>query len=364
MKHLKKQTIMVALSVSVIVFFLMGYLILQNILNTSEKITLGEREIPPNPHRIADQKGDHLELEFSSVPEELMDGGLMLGLGESEFEGYFYLDTPQDIFHVYVHNTTVDSMNLILKIFYNYEEVSFQVLDAGEPATEFLFLLEGATVARLPIQLPETLERSTTISKLTVGVFISPDHFVASADEWSSVVQWSPGMVLNYEIRYGSHEVLVLDVDPFNVLRELEVDGLIFSIHSDIKPNRDGTFSFFYDALTVEPSSEVNLTFFVNEPVGYESTEEGVRFKPADEYLIIAMLDWHQISLNGKPFLRMELSNRELNKGYYGHFSMMAPDQPGFYEFLAFLVPNPTNLTNAYSFVPLEMVRFTLEVVE
>jgi len=63
-------------------------------------------------------------------------------------------------------------------------------------------------------------------------------------------------------------------------------------------------------------------------------------------------------------FLWIDVSDGQVENGQHGHFSIIAPVKSGFYEFFAFMAPNPTGTNTCYNFTPLELVRFTLEVID
>ena len=68
--------------------------------------------------------------------------------------------------------------------------------------------------------------------------------------------------------------------------------------------------------------------------------------------------------MNREPYFWIDVSDSPVNKGQHGHFSIRAPEKPGFYEFFAFVAPNPMGVNTGYNFFPLELHRFTLEVID
>lgn len=345
-KH--KRVIGSALIASVITFFLLGYFILQSIFNNGVTISPDAREIPPNQNWIAASiENTHLGLTFSSVPEEDIGAGISFGIYESEWEGNIPVEEIQDLITIQVQNTTFTELNLLLKVFYNYEEVAFQILDDSEHRTELLFMLDGATQVDIPIQFPENYAKNDSISKLTIGVFLAPEYFVINNSELGEDLRSFPGLMLNYGIDNGSNTELILSTDSFNRPRESEFYG--FAIHTNPEPPGGGSV-WAFPSITAQQGTELELTFSANAV--------------SSDYLMISMLDWQQISMNGKPYLWIETSKGESEMGQHGQFLIEVPEEAGFYEFLAFLVPYPTSLNSTQTFFLLEMVRLTLEVVE
>ena len=350
-KNTKKTIILVSLVLSIIVFLLIGYVMIQVALNPESGNLETRQEIPINEDRIGTSI-DHLGITSSPIPEKDLDNGIVLGILESNWDGYIHLATPQEQVTIQVSNTALDETNFLLKVFYNYEEIPFQVQGSDEWETEFLFMLDGASQVDIPIQLFRFFEVEDTISKLTIGLFVAPEYFSGSDSEFGSDLRFLlPGLMLNYELNYGFNNELILSPDEFSPSMESEFGG--FSIHTNTELPGDGSI-WAPSIITVEAKEDVDLTFFVNPHASFQ----------AESFLIISMLDWEQVPMNGKPYLWVDLPHHNLTIGQHGHFTLFAPNEVGFYEFLAFIVPNPTSSNSAETFFPLEMIRFTLEVVE
>lgn len=278
------------------------------------------------------------------------DMSLIPGEGWAHF---MELETPQDLIYVVVENRSrVTKMNFILKIFYNYEEIAFQVVGSEREVTEFLFSPPAGYESIIPIHLSESLESNEMANRLTVGIFMSPEQF-ASEDE--ELVWETPLMLLNFEINFGERGALYLEVEPDFLTTELPN-----MTHSGIMINNESIP--LQDAVRVPPSKwnvspgeEVEM-FFATNPSSIIDEE-------IEEFLIISLLDWHQIAMNGNPYLLISLNEQNNEYGHHGGFFITAPDEPGLYEFIAFLVPNPRSLNGPTNFYPLEAgLRFTLEV--
>lgn len=370
----QKRAIIVILVVSATTFVVLGYLFLQGVLDNQDTFaelpaehTLGTQEfIPPSQDRIATTK-DYLNFELSPIPNEEMSRGIQVWIVEAANSGILYLDTPQDSLTVTASNGESRPLNLILKVFYNYEEVNFYILGAQEPSTEFLFNLEAGYSVNIPIQLSDSIDAGDTISRLTVGVFNAPEYFVGNADEISDDLQFSPRInnaVINFEINYGFNDDLALDVEQFSPFDQSEFFG--FSIHKSPASSEDGFLPIPRLPVVAQPGEEINLTLFANSRSSGEVFVGDTLLEPFlyDDFIVVAMLDWHQIPVSNKPFMWVNIEGTDPSFGQHVNFTIIASAEPGFYEFSAFLVPNPTQRISREHFYPLEIFpRFTIEVV-
>lgn len=348
-KKTTKKALIIILMVSVLIFITSGYFILQSIWNPSSSANFVNRDIPINENWIT--TNCDLETFISLAPEnEMGSGEFQLGITGDIWDGDIHLETPQDTLYVNVANTTNGEMHLMLKVFYNYEEVAFEVVGVSRENRELLFVLEPDRSISIPVRLPEAIEASDTVSRLTIGVFDSPERAAASDDD----LRFRPGMMLNYEINYGSRESMTLSLDHPTLMEESEFAG--FSVHENSEPPGDGSIWVFAgDTHAVRAGEEVPLTFFANAEKGGGAIHD---------YLIVAMVDWRQIPMNEQPYLWIDIEDDVLELGQHIPFTFIAPEEPGFYEFVAFIASNPTEPATFEMFYPLHLVRFTLEVTE
>lgn len=326
--------------------------------NDSDPTITRAHENTVNLNRLGELPDESLNLIFepSEFVEEL--GSIGVRIVGSEVDS-ITLGTPQDTINVVVVNESLVDENLILKIFYNYEEVQFQISGSDRYITEYLFLAPSGYDLTIPIQLDGDLEVNDTINKLTVGIFWNPEYYIAildfHSDKFNDITLF-PGMVLNYEINYGILGELILPVAA--TVPDALLDDLPF--HS-LEVNDDLELEWGVEAVVSSPQpwqvwagEEVEMAFFTNP--------HGIILEEIEDYLIIAMLDWHQIPINGKPYLLVN----SIGTGQQGVFTITAPDEPGLYDFVAFMVLNPTRQRYIYTnYFPLEIsTRFTLEVLE
>ena len=298
------------------------------------------------------------------------------------------LNTPQDTIYIIfenILNTAGEFRNFptrdtfILKVFYNYEAISFRPLNQDTFGTEFLFSLSKGYQVHIPIQLSDVLEVNDHLNMLTVAIFGTPERHTIDREanfwNWSEMLDhyyltdWGNGIVHHFVITYGGeqppnltgvyHEVNVFeDVGFFNALNIAnEFDAFDQEAISTIPAS----------PMRVRPNEEIELIFSGN--FGYfpyfpEPTPPG--YPELESYLIIALLDWQQVAINSLPYLLVDVSDGiATSETHQGRFSITAPAESGFYDFIAFVIANPStpttdefnrNTHNRISF------RFTIEV--
>ena len=347
----KKTWYIIIVAITVLLFVSIALLFIRNIVGEST-ISSEQMFIPPNQNRII-MNEEQAGIVFNLLPEEEIDGSVSLWVLESEWDGELFFESPQDIFTVYIGNNSMNPMNLILKIFYNYEEAMFQPVATENKGTELIIKLESAHYAKIPMRLHLEDVSTDTLSKLTIGVFIAPEYYFANNEEF--VHSSDSGIVLNFDINYGLNNELSLASAFFEVSAESEFGGA--TIDPNPVPPGDGSLRFIPRTLIAKAGEEVELTLFANA-----STNADV---PTKDYLVIVMIDWHQVLVSDKYYILVDTEDGERSMGQHVHFTVTAPHEPGFYEFLAFLINNPTHRSTDSGFVPQEIIsRFTLEVVE
>jgi len=342
----------------------------ENSVHSDQKVN--EHRIPAEHSNLAWNFTTLPEEDIQIVDEELGDdyysgygGGTSLGLSLNNIEevtnlddwyGRIYLETPQDELLLTLGNHTNVDRNFVLKLFYNYEEVDFSVVGTEEYSKEFLFTLPSANQVEMPIRLDQNLTTSNSISKLTVAVFMAPERF--AMQERKLFEDFNLGLVLNFEIVYYNDSELVLNfpsVEPsLRILEAYGIHGL--GINQEFNPPGYAIY-VPENPLMVSTGEEIEFGFVTNS-TNWNYDQVNV----AEDYVIIVLLDWQQQPVNGQPFLLVN-GSPEPDIGDHGRFYITAPQDAGFYEMIAFLVPNPTQANSAASFFPLEQsMRFTLVV--
>ena len=274
------------------------------------------------------------------------------------------LETPQDEIVLTIGTTSNTHLPVMVKVFYNYEEIPFLVGGEGDYVTQFLFELYYGNQTDFSFSLSSELEANESFNALTIGVFAHPDHLSKNDDHFE--INTDFGAVLNFRVSYGGEENLVLPV-PYQDLPEQIAE----MFHRGVMINQDsaaltieysdgGVFTMYPNPLQVAPNEVVNFYFYAN----LEWTDE---IESMENYLIISMLDWQQIEKNGQPYLLMEARFDDMVNDVmdHGRFTVTMPSEPGFYEFVTFVVPDPTSFNVFLMSSPLELsFPFTVEVVE
>jgi len=378
--YLKMTILLIVAFVALALFFLF-----QNLAEESNTFVLDE-PIARNENRVP-SFFDYDGFVTHSLPSEYIGGGLGLlvwrGIEQTDFPQDFidqlFIDTPQDVLTASVSNMESQfAHNFILKVFYQYEEIPFQVLGASTYSTEFLFSLAPGSEGLISFTLDSSLEVSDHLSALTVGVFSQPELFIAgSLDEdavqqlWDAHIDLFDYRILDFEINYGNDAPLTLpylrDPDDFSPFELGEGRATMLGLHFNPR-----------DPWSVQPPSFLRVSsaevidFHLLANVNGHTMGDGqgnfVPFPPTEDYLIIALVDWHQVSIDDAPYLHANvLSYEDQREGWADHttFSITAPSEPGFHEVVMLLVPGPTHTPpSEYTFFPLEVLtRFTLEVV-
>jgi len=381
--YVKTAILLIAAFATLALFFL-----LQNLAEDSNAFVLDE-PIAHNENRVP-SFFDYEGFVTRSAPSEFLGGtvGLLAWTGventiEVDFPQGFYgqliMDTPQSVLTASVMNLNpYFAHNFILKVFYQYKEIPFQVLGASTYSTEFLFSLEPGSEGLISFTLDSSLEIADHLSALTVAVFTQPELFIASSlDEdilqqlWDYQIELFDHMALDFEINYSNNTPLSLSYlrDSNNFTPFQMEPGMV---------TRLGTTFDWRDPWSAEPPSFLqaapgeDIDFHLLANVNGHTMGDGqgsfVPFPPTEDYLIIALLDWHQIPIDDAPYLYANvLSYEDQREGWADHttFSLTAPSEPGFHEVVLILVPGPTHTPpSEYTFFPLEVLtRFTLEVV-
>jgi len=318
-------------------------------------------------------------LNFYPLEHEVSENGF-IGLGF--WSGHNVLDhsidpvrieMPQDRLNININNENFEDVNVIVKVFYNYQEAYFRLANTEDYMTEFVFTMPGGYVVDLPIYLDSTFEKSDSLSKLTVAIFPAPERFVMQDHEDLFFdPQHNVGLALDFELNYGSDSPLVLSLQESNYVDDIYNLWASFMVNIDSGPLTGGDTKLPPRLLQVKPTEEVELFFVADlsksEMRSVSLSGEIESSTEITDYLIISMLDWQQIPMNGDPYLWITARENDRDGGIYGQhgrFFITAPEEPGFYEFVAFLVHNPTSGFSWDTFVPLEIaMRFTIEVVE
>lgn len=278
--------------------------------------------------------------------------------------GGISLETPQEPIFIQLANPTFSEKTVMLKIFYNYEEIPFRIGNDSEYQRQKIFVLDPGYLIEIPIRMYHGIKANDYHNILTIGVFASPEHHSKNDD--SSTIGSNFAQVLNFVVHYGGD--LQLDLTYF---QQDSPEQLSDILSRGIRVNQDskelmitygtgGVFTMWPNPLRVLPGEMVEFSFFAN-PYTHDFLEV------LNDYLIISMIGWEQVHMNGLPFLYFEARPHDMRNDVsdFGTFTIRMPDELGFHEFVVFIVPNPTQKSDGeFRINPEVGFPFTIEVRE
>jgi|GEM_PF-3676864 len=234
------------------------------------------------------------------------------------------------------------------------------VLGEENYVTEFEFFLEGGYQVEIPFVIDVNFSEAHYTYKLTAGVFVDPIRDVMTDDNHWEKFSWSQGMVLNSDLILGSGSDIYFDFPKQTEPIERQEDTWFvdLKIAQEFILNEYGFLSPPDFVQQVRRGEDIEFSFYASP-----FTSDGYEL---ENYIIIGMLDWRQIPLNGLPYLFIDAQDSGFEPLLdYGVFTLEAIEEVGLYDFVALLIPNPmipNSLENSY---PLMMSnRFVIEVVE
>ena len=359
---MKKKTIIKILCISFVgMFFLyQGSHFLMRRFNSNDRDVWNvDRDMEFNFER---EPGDLEGLEINRVyygteNYELWVGGFAGESYDMEIP-YFRMETSQDRLNASINNTTSHRFNAILKVFYNYEEVEFRISGSDVYNTEFLFAIEPGYYYQIPFHLDPDLEAHDGFSKLTLAVYFQPDEYAM----FQQSAHYMPATALNFEINYGGDNPPEIEKFTHEIIEKPTWHGvgnhnLIITQSGDLTYENIGHPG---RPLKVKAGERIELDFATNMS-GIFRNSFTTNYIPTTDYLIIGLLDFNQVQINGRPFLWVPVDN---DVTHFGSFYFYAPMEEGLYDFNAIIIPNPTMQMSWDSFLPLERsMRFTIEVV-
>lgn len=283
-----------------------------------------------------------------------------LELGETDnFYGVIELSDINDVLVAQVESISTHDFHLVLKVFLNYNEVPFRVNGEESYATEFIFLLEQGYAVDIPFTIDSFYLEHHTTSKLTVGIFSDPLREVINENN-HDVFQGRSGLVLNQDLIIGTGGEIQFEAPDVTAIINREEDEQFVDlwIAPDFSLNEYGFLGHPDLHMQVEQGEEINLLFYASPfaAVGYE----------LENYLILGMINWQQVPLNGQPFLWVDTLEHGLEHvSDHGRLTLPAIDEVGYHDFTAILIANPEKENSlANSFPLLISNRLVIEVVE
>jgi len=299
------------------------------------------------------------------------------------------LDVPQDTIYIIFENFLAEAEiadsspvrdTFILKLFYNYEVIAFRPLNQTYFDTEFLFSLSEGYQVHIPITLSEELELNDYLNNLTIAIFGTPErhtvdleamfwHRFEHGDQYSYYLNdWGNGIVQNFTITYDGNLPQTLhgvyhDVKALESINIYQPLNIVHEIGELNEFNEIAVSMVTSSPLRASPNEELELVF--SSSLGsshYKIESEREEAVKLENYLIIVLLDWEQIEINGLPYLLVDVTDDFMRyETRQGNFRIQAPAEPGFYDFVAFAIPNLVNPPLSELYSPLSF-RFTIEV--
>jgi len=339
---------------------------------------MGAREFIPTTELIQNNPS----LIFPPLPDDAIDyidEGAVGGLGidvrplnfnwnwerDGEWDGVIQLESLGEELLVALENISAYGHNFVMKVFINYEAVPFLVQGEEEFKENFMFSIESGYEAMIPFVIDFDPPQEDATYQLTVAIFGDPErHMIEGDAHWNFEYPDRFSAIVERHLTFGSGgEVELGNANtkpiaskeneffmPLQINTDLDVDDFYATGHA-YPPVR---------VIQVSPGEEIELAWFVNTVIA--TFEEGAM--TADKYVIVGLLDWEQVPLNGKPYLFVDATDDDFERRVdFGHLTITAPDEVGLYDFVAFLAPDPTQLSEML--FPLEAsLRITIEVVE
>ena len=296
------------------------------------------------------QKGNNEDSQLHDWAKEYeeLGSGLTLGLVndyEPTENGVVYLDKISDTLNVQFANLTEHESEYILKVFYDYEEVSYAINGNDTLLNSYVFTAASKSSLIIPLTLDADLNFDDS-HFLTIAVLTAPNKNAVDLDMMSN----SYGMVGTYELTNKSGARRVNEKQTAQEPKEyLQIPFQGLMLNTDFKEKDDAQVFFPPKEIKVKGGEAIKLAYRVGN---YENT---------DDVLFIVLVDWQQQRIDGKkPFIH--LKNRPDYIGY-GVIEMTAPLEKGKYDITGFVISGPFELRNAYNFnINDTCYRFTITV--
>jgi len=292
------------------------------------------------------------------------------------FYGNVALEQADDVLAAVVENISLEANEFIFKVFLNYEEVSFRILGMEDYVTDFVFTLEARQQVEFPFILGIDFPEEDVTYKLTATIFLEPYSHASSGD---NDLWFGSSNAVSVDVSFGNGGEINLAQTYNHIPLEYQKNwGWSRGIDIWLAPELYNINSALYidyanlPVIQVSPNETLNFGYLVGllGPHNQFHTIGDMEILPPElvvqNYVVLALLDWQQIPLNGHPYLFVTVEgNDDEDMVHYGQFSIIAPGEPGLYDFIAFIFPNANYRKTLYSFLPISAsFRFTIEVVE
>lgn len=266
------------------------------------------------------------------------------------------VDTDVPFLYV-VENHTSQKQEFMVSFLLNYETIPFRLLGETDYQSSLTFSLESAYELRVPIALDSDFLEQNTTYNLTAVTFMGPHS------------EFPMRSVVSSDLTIGAENDIHLSM-PYNTIPHQRVDVPFHQGFLDLQINQqfddDLADLDFFDPppaiIEARPGEFIDLAFFA-DPSMQTFTDDDL----LENYLIFAFLGEEQAVFNeSDPYLFVDASNHEYTRIVdHGTFTIKAPKEPGFYDFIAFIAPNPMARRSFFNGQPLDSSHhFIIEVVE
>ncbi|TYQ13116.1 UNVERIFIED_CONTAM: hypothetical protein Cloal_4174 [Acetivibrio alkalicellulosi] len=306
--------------------------------------TLPSKNIPKDNVSYSSISQDDIESMFQS--------GYVLFVGNDNFcetsHSTIYIDNLKDELQVDFTNMSGknEKSKFILKIFYDYKEINFKVGD-GIFNNEYEFSLDDSTKISLSVYLSDEVQKDDKSHKLLVSVLAAPQKHAKEIDAMTNFY----GTTYAYDVVFSEGNKKFFTEHKFDKpMKEYkcQYQGLMINIDFDNFSEKEVYFPPTF--ITSKTSEKIQLAYRMGNYSGIE------------EYLMIILLDWKQCYFDDKPYKLLRIADSKIG---YGTFDIIAPDKPGLYEIVGYVVPAPFEDKGLYDYRQIDTsYRFTLEVQE
>jgi len=365
-----------------------GYFIFSNQTIILGEFVLSDADLPPI-RSVEDVSINGIDIFPSNHQLQLGRGGYALHATSTRIENFSFvndegsfidfdnglnLNTTQETIEIIFENfiprvgrfeepPTVRE-HFILKIFYEFEEIEFRVSNQQQFDTEFIFNLSGDHRIHIPIQLSEIVETTSGLRNLTIAIFANPHYnTVNPLAEWyhycPACVEGLRFSLYSFDIGIVSNFALSVGGDPIEHEGDSAETYLAFSVNPEFLSEHIGGGVFGTtppSPWTVSQGEEVKIGFGAYNTSYLPSDVQPIDM---DGFVIIGLLNWEQVELNGMSYF-LESRRVGINEAVEGYFTITAPNEPGYYDFVAFTIASPDE-ANHYQRGDIAM-RFTIRV--
>lgn len=238
-------------------------------------------------------------------------------------------------------NYTDKNSEFVMKVFYDYKEVTFKLNE--NYSSTYKFNLDSMETIKLPLYIDDNIKLDDNLHKLTVAFFADADSHVADADAETDFY----GICLDYEIKKPNASNNFDNVPEYSdctVLKNIQYSGIL--INDDAAPSETKALFLPDNMLKCKKGESIELSSYM-----------GNIDKTTSDYLMILLYDWRQVLINDTNIFC------NVKEGLaYNRFSLSVPDEVGKYEICAICVSNPFTHVDDRDFAPQYSNRFTIDV--